>query len=276
MANGAALIDEGLWRRDKEFRALPRLAQCTFVQILSNKDTDCAGILTLSVELLAKACDELTVEQVWIDLKALESARFVFVDAETDELLIRSYVRRISAKSPNLMTSALRRAKIIHSEKLRLVLASELRRLGRKDASDVADQLDPSGRVSQPVGNPSGTLPKGVTLPEPPSVVPVSVTALTSRDGYVGEQPPSPFCDNHPNGTSRDCRACGIRRKARDAWDEQHAATLAAAEAERRAARARELADCTSCDEYGWALDEHRQLIEPAVRCRHDSEPAHA
>lgn len=251
MANGAALIDEGLWRRDKDFRALPRMAQCTFVQILSNKDTDCAGILTLSVELLAKACDELTVEQVWIDLKALEAARFVFVDADTDELLIRSYVKRISIKGPNLMVSALRRAKIVHSDKLRAVLASELRRLARKDASAVADEIDPTGTLSEPLPNPSETLPEGITLPEPPSVGKGKVQVLTSVDTQEEETLPPEFCSKHPNGTDKPCRPCGQARQAREHWETQHTATAAGRLAQRLADFWAEVRKCTDCDDFG-------------------------
>ena len=80
MANAVGMIDEGLWRKDKDFQRLPRLAQCTFCQVLSQKDLDTAGIPTLHIDLLAKGCDELTVEQLRADFEVLEQHRFVFVD----------------------------------------------------------------------------------------------------------------------------------------------------------------------------------------------------
>lgn len=227
MANAAAFVDEALWRRDKEFRALPRTAQCTFVQLLSQKDLDCAGVLTLHVELLAKGCDELTPEDIWSDLKALEQARFIHIDTDTDELLIRSYVRRVSVKSPNAMKAALRLAKMVSSPKLRSALAIELRRIERAEAIAVADEISPldtpSGTHPEPIRTPSGRGNPSGTHPEPPAPAPVPEPVSPLVGGYVGEEPPSKFCNKHPDGTDHNCGPCRARRIARERWDAEHA-----------------------------------------------------
>ena len=166
MANAAALINEGLWRKDREFRALPRTAQCTFLQVLSQKDLDTAGVLTLHLELLAKGCDELTIEQLRADFACLEAARFVFVDYDTDEMLVRSYVRLVSAvggPKNRAWLSVPKNARLVVSPKLRHELALELRRLRRKDADDLAAEIHPAPTPSEPPSNP---LPTGS---EPPS-----------------------------------------------------------------------------------------------------------
>lgn len=267
MANGAALIDEGLWRRDKDFRALPRFAQCTFLQVLSQKDLDCAGVLTLHIDLLAKGCDELTTDMLWDDFKTLEVGRFIFVDADTDELFVRSYIRRASVRSPNALKSALRSARMVNSPKIRAELAAELRRLDRKDAAEVADEIDPIGTPSEthsePIQNPSETGNPSEPHPKPPVPVPVPVPSLASGGNSVGERPPPEFCDRHPNGTDRDCGPCGARRRARMAWesaraaaeaDERRKAAESAAEARRQAAAytALEIASCALCDDDGY------------------------
>lgn len=97
-------------------------------------------------------------------------------------------------------------------------------------------------------------------------------TRPISSSGYLGEgthvsngapTPPPRYCDDHPNGTDLNCRACGIRRKAREAWDTEHAAAAeaskrAAADAERQQRieaaqlRAHAVAACTLCDETGY------------------------
>lgn len=270
MANAAALIDEGMWRRDKEFRALPRLAQCTYLQLLSQKDLDCAGILTLHIDLLAKGCDELDVEQLRFDLAALEGARFVFVDDDTDELLIRSYFRRVSVKSPNAYKSALRSAKLINSPKLRAELAAEMRRVGRKESDNVADEISPSEPLGNPVDNPSGTHSNGITHSEPPASVLVPVLGhLSSVGGQVGEAPPNEFCPKHPTGTTDSCRGCRSAREHREAWDAEQSLTVKRQRTEFWLA----VRDCPECDENGHIDGPGNGLI----RCPlHDWELIHA
>ena len=43
MANAAGMLKESIWR-DKEFRALPRGAQATYAQLISQKELDRAGM----------------------------------------------------------------------------------------------------------------------------------------------------------------------------------------------------------------------------------------
>jgi hypothetical protein len=250
MANAAGLINEGLWRKDREFRRLPRLAQCTFLQVLSTKDLDTAGVLTLHLDLLAKGCDEISTDQLRADFDALEAARFVFVDYETDEILLRSYVRLVSVKSPNAWKSVSKNANMIVSDKLRHELAVELRRLRRQDADALADEIDPVGTPSEPPPDPIGTPSESDTpsgpLPDPPSSVPV-VGHLLSVGGSVGEAP-SEFCKEHPNDTDRKCFACGQARRSYPErlakWESEHKAAAAAA---RQAA----IDACPICDEFG-------------------------
>lgn len=250
MANAAALINEGLWRKDKAFQALPRLAQCTFLQVLSQKDLDCAGVLTLYLELLAKGCNELTVDQLEADFATLETARFLFVDYDTDELLIRSYVRLVSVKSPNAWKSAFKSARLVVSEKIRHELAAELRRLRRSDADALAAEIDPnpnpSGPHRKPIPNPSEGDTPSEPHSEPPRSVPV-VGHLTSVGSSVGEAP-SEFCSNHPSGTERNCVPCG---RARKSYPERMAKWKAETRAVEAAERQAAIDDCPVCDEFG-------------------------
>lgn len=267
MANAAALIDESLWRRDRDFQQLPRLAQCTFLQLLSTKDVDCAGVLTLNVDVLAKGCDELTLEQLWHDLKTLEQARFVFVDTDTDELLIRSYARRVSARSPNAYKAALRVAKLVASPKLRFELANELRRINRVDATKVAEEIMPDETPSEPhpdtIRTPSERGIPSEPHPNPPASVPVPVD-LSSVDGQVGgsctratgataeselgDEPPPIRCDRHKNRTDDPpCRDCRAARERREAWDVEQAQRHVRERADFWAA----VRACPWCDERG-------------------------
>jgi len=257
MANAAAFINEGLWRKDREFQKLPRTAQCTYCQVLSQKDLDTAGGLTLNLDVMAKACDELTVEQLKADLTVLEERRFVFVDYDTDELLVRSYVRLVSWNSPknNAGKSVPKNARMIASPKLRHELALELRRLRRRECDDLAEEIDPT-----PSGPPSDSLPtpsENEGASDPLSTSTVLVPVSPSVVGSVGEEP-SPFCPKHPNDTEDSCFACG---QARRSYPER----LAKWKEDQAAARRAAIKACKLCDEMGM-----REVPPNAIaRCNH-------
>jgi hypothetical protein len=246
MANAAALINEGLWRKDKEFQKLPRLAQCTFCQVLSQKDLDTAGVLTLHLDLLAKACDDLTVEQLKADFAALEAGRFLFVDYDTDEVFVRSYVRVVSVKNQNSWKSVPKNARLVGSEKIRHELAQELRRLRRKDASDLADEIDPLSTPSEPPPDPVSTPSRPGTPSQPrpdgDSSVLVPVLVSPSVVGSVGVRA-RPECSAHETDSDTNCRACMRRRL----WDEEHRDALAADELDQRRRQRERAANCPRC-----------------------------
>lgn len=103
---------------------------------------------------------------------------------------------------------------------------------------------EPSVVVDVAVASPSGGTQVGERGGEQPNGHPGTTPA--------GDEPPSPFCDKHPTGTEARCGACGARRRARQAWDEQHATDLARAAQARRAAFWRDVEDCPDCDERGY------------------------
>src|SRR5690606_9062734 len=79
---------------DKDFRALPRTAQALYMQLLSQKEINNAGVLPLMLSKWAKGCDEIeTSEDLVPDLAALIAARFIVVDSDTEEVLVRSFIR---------------------------------------------------------------------------------------------------------------------------------------------------------------------------------------
>jgi hypothetical protein len=170
MANTAGVLKESIWR-DKEFRALPRTAQATYAQLISQKELDRSGVQPLQIAKWTKGCDTFTAEDFAADLKVLEQRRFVFVDEDTDELFIRSYMRHCDvARYPNILKNALRCAGMVASDKIRFELAKELRRLRKPDADRVADQIQPETvpetfNGSETKTNPTQTVSE--TVPEP-------------------------------------------------------------------------------------------------------------
>lgn len=276
MARSHGRIDFRIWA-DKDFRALSERAQRIYMMLFGQKDVNNAGVLPLMESRWAKYCTSMSAADVRAGLEELEAARFVFVDDDTEELLIRSFIRGDGVvKQPNVLKNAFKCAELVDSPRLRKVLAAELRGLRRKDAEAVADRLDPnpSETLTEGFGNPSETLPEPLNpsrrVREPRGVGVGEGEKSPTANGELGGRahaythararemlPPSPHCPKHPEGTDAPCRACGSAREARAAWDtEQERITkLAQSEEARRAAevRAQAIEDCDLCDSDGYA-----------------------
>lgn len=277
MANSQGILLESIWR-DKDFRAIPRTAQATYGELISQKELDRAGIQPLMVSKWSKGCDEITDADIWADLQVLEERRFVFYDIDTDELFIRAYMRTCDVvRYPNILKNALRCARLVASEKLRHELAKELRRLRRAEASAVADEIDPG----EPFENQSEGFPKGSetvperlngseTVPKPPgmgkgmgiSPVPEIETlraeqSPTVSTGSAIQDPPLPRCPKHiETPTLEPCGPCKTARLANEAHARQQAkaqGVVRSTEARRVAeVRARAIARCDLCDDDGY------------------------
>ena len=267
MANAAGFIQESIWR-DPHWRKLSRSAQALYMQLLSQKELDCAGVLPLQPNKWAKGCAELTVGQVLDDLEELQRERFVFFDEDSDEAFIRTYVRNSNVvKIPNMRKSARRAALLIGSERIKALLAVELRATEHPDFVALAEEINPSGNGS-PNPSPNGSK-QGLAerLPEPTGVgTGVGVPHLSNNQ--VGERPPRPHCPDHEENSTDKCGPCARRRR----WDEKYGPEIEADELERQRRKRMALADaqrdCIHCDDDGWILGEDGTPAEPAMKCQ--------
>lgn len=249
MTNSAALVKESIWR-DRDFRCLPRFAQCTYQQLLAQKELDRAGLIRLHTRSLLRGCDELTEKQLFADLAVLEAGRFVFVDLDTDELFVRAYMRTFNvAKYPQYLANAVKGARMVESLKIRHELALELQRLRVKVALDAAADIHNPAQCPHCDGTvpaPCDGVPEQFTVSAPCSGSTSSSEVLLVSN-HLGEEP-SPFCSNHPDGTDKNCFACGQARRdypeRKAQWDQE---TKEAAALQRQAA----IKACQLCDEFG-------------------------
>lgn len=274
MASIGGVIHEAIWR-NKDFRALRRTAQCAYFQLLSQKDLDCAGILILNIDVLVKGCDEMTVNYFWDDLKILEESRFIVIDTDTDQVLVRSYIRLVSARSPNMWKAAKRLAGEVDSPRIRTVLAGELRRLGRSDADELAGELtagleplpNSSETLPEPFGNTTERGNPSETLPEPPASASASASNSPPVDGWVGRPPPKnpglktgepAPCPKHPGGYEHGepCHACKALRRWDEGASERRKQERADAIRERDQLRQELIGACPHCDETGMRENE--------------------
>ncbi|WP_410673789.1 hypothetical protein [Amycolatopsis sp. cmx-4-68] len=129
VARDHARIDLQIWN-DEDFRALSVVAKLLYVQLFSQARLTYAGVLDLAVKRWSRPHPDLDLTEMRAALAELDAARFVVIDQDTEELLVRSFIRNDELyKQPNVLRGALRVAFEIESPILRAALAAELRRL---------------------------------------------------------------------------------------------------------------------------------------------------
>jgi hypothetical protein len=118
------------WTDDEDWKALSPLAKLLYLQLLGQKRLTYAGLLDLSVKRWGRAHPGVPLDQLRAALSELDNKRFVVVDQDTEEVLIRTFIRNDELyKQPQMLAAALRVAFDIESPILRAALAVELRRL---------------------------------------------------------------------------------------------------------------------------------------------------
>lgn len=179
MAREHANIWLEVWN-DPHFQSLTPGAQRLYFLHLSQKTINNAGVLPLQISKWAKGSVHSTTDEVEQAFAELVRERFELVDYDTEEVLVRSYVRRDGlAKHKYLLRNALTMAKRVESPALRGALAVELRRLGNPEADAVANEITPD-----PVPMPPEPHSDGIPTPsESESNAPVVVVVASSGDG---------------------------------------------------------------------------------------------
>jgi hypothetical protein len=115
---------------NRDFISLPASAQRTYMFLTSQPDLSNAGTITIALRRWAKCVGDQDADGILDDLRVLASRRFVVVDMDCEELLIRSYIKWDGGwKSPNMMISIKGTAQQVLSETIRAVIRGEISRL---------------------------------------------------------------------------------------------------------------------------------------------------
>lgn len=217
MAGSYAKIFNKIWA-DPDFRSLTRGQQWLFFALISQPELNFAGVVTTTDRRLTGCADGFTLEELHDDLAVLEERRYVVVDQEHDEILVRSYIRHDGAwRTPNVLTSILRDVSMVRSQAIRSTLAEELSRLeveelSGKKADEMRDNLARvietlRPRVPVTVGaRVSGTLRSYVSEPirepiaEPTVVVAVVGEVVKDRTSVTLPHDPSPPPESESGG----------------------------------------------------------------------------
>lgn len=159
MARGHGRILATIWS-DPDFLALGPGPQRLYMFLLSQPDLAHCGLIALRERRWARTAEGLTADAVSADLGALADSGFVVVDHDTEEVLVRSLIRRDDVwRQPNVLAAAVGQFGMVTSPRIRTALAAELRRIRAEAAlTERAVELIDTALTNlpeQPTGNPS-------------------------------------------------------------------------------------------------------------------------
>lgn len=125
---------------DKDWTDLSPRGQWFYMLLTSQASLNRAGVTALTSKRWKRLASGSSVEQqIALAMKELEDAHLIIVDHDTEELLVRSYMRNDGiAKQPNVLKMACRQAREVLSPKLRTALQLEMRRLDPPTGESVA------------------------------------------------------------------------------------------------------------------------------------------
>ena len=129
MAREHANIRIDMWG-DADWRSLSRDAQWLYELLLTHPDTNRAGVCDWRPGRLAQMASGTTRADVKRAAAELQARFFIVIDEETEEVLVRSYVKYDGVlKQPNLSVTMAKDWSGVGSTRLRAVVAFEVQRL---------------------------------------------------------------------------------------------------------------------------------------------------
>jgi hypothetical protein len=131
MARDHARVRLDIWS-DDEFRDLTSGAQWLYLHLLSSPALTFVGVTDWKPGRIAGHTAELSAFDVNVYGTELVAGQFLIVDPDTEEVLIRSFVKHDGLmKSPNMAKALVKAHALIGSANLRAVIVHELKRLKR-------------------------------------------------------------------------------------------------------------------------------------------------
>jgi hypothetical protein len=132
MAREYARVRLTIWT-DPDFRRLTVPAQRLYFELLTNGDINLCGVSDWREARLVKLARNLTVQDLREAAFELGVNDFIAVDPDTEEVLVRSFVRHDGVlKSPNITKSMVKDYGTIASQMLMAVVSREVRRAYRE------------------------------------------------------------------------------------------------------------------------------------------------
>jgi hypothetical protein len=201
MARGHGRILTSIWD-DADFLALDPQEQRLYLFLISQPNLNHAGLLDLTLRRWSRKARGLTSAELEKTLQALEAARFIVMDDDTEELLIRSFIRNDGVwKQPKVMGAMVSGALEISSWRLRNALLAEMDRIPLDELSDEPGARGPS--IRQQVSEQIETLRKAFGSPPPDPTAGGSATPSEPPSGTPSDTPPEEDAEERPKGSTR-------------------------------------------------------------------------
>ncbi|MEU5853966.1 hypothetical protein ABZ799_01440 [Nocardiopsis dassonvillei] len=167
MARIFAQFQSRAWTDDHFKSKLTVDSQWLYFALLSQPNVNTAGVLPLQDRRWKKLAKDSSEDRVSDALAELQAHWYVLVDEDTEEVLIRTFIRNDGVwKQPNVLKSALAHTKNTMSDTLKAVIWHELQRLPLHELTE--ERAEKTRTLIETL---RGTLPE--TLPEgfmePPS-----------------------------------------------------------------------------------------------------------
>lgn len=249
MAQDYVPLLRSIWS-DEDFRALSMDAQHIYLLLLSHPDRNSAGVLSLTLRKWTRLARDLSPDRLDVALAELDAASFIVIDESTEEVLVRSFIRRATVyKHIRMFARALREVSEVESERLRSALGQELVRLPKlaiptsnvkmaDEAVQAQQRLDELASMlcdSPPDGPGHGSIhgmghgmPDGMAHPPVVGAGVVAGVGAGAARGLESQTPESEslesntrarlelvaHCFEHPGNLRRSCRGCAADRKA--------------------------------------------------------------
>lgn len=136
MARGHGRISSSIWE-DSDFLALTQQQQRLYLFLISQPNLNHAGLLPLTLRRWARKSKGLTARELEDHLDSLAVQQFIVLDEDTEELLIRTFVRNDGVwRMPKVMGAMVSGAMEIESHALRRALVAEMDRIPLDQLSD--------------------------------------------------------------------------------------------------------------------------------------------
>lgn len=201
MARNYAQIATEIWR-DDEFVVLSEVAQHKYLLLITQPDISAAGVLSLALARWASRSKGATRASVRDAIEELEAHRYVVFDEETEELLVRGFVRWDGGYKNEKRRFAIRdSARQIVSPVLRRALAAEFARLDLP-----ADWIPAFQQVDSPSDRASDALSDGASRSRRVVVTTSSTTEASTHNTQHTTPVPSAQADPPASGRRRGTR----------------------------------------------------------------------
>lgn len=126
MGRPYAKLYRDIWT-DPDFTSLPAVMQYLYFFLVSQPNLNAAGVLPLTIRRWATISGGVKAGDIECDLAVLHDRKYIVMDAETEELLVRTFIRNDGLwRIPNTLYAVVRDAERTVSPTLRASLACEL------------------------------------------------------------------------------------------------------------------------------------------------------